>query len=251
MINRRKFLGGLGASLSASLAACQVSFDPNEEVGAAEQADTVWPDGSYARFRDNGFLYATHPYTDLSYMHVIAAAAGSNWAANNPERFMVIVKAMSEVHGGLCGDPARRRYDATKNWCSEFTRWVYLQTGARDISYCAVAGGRGLACVGVQSLSSVTLTAQMINLFSHFNAFTPASSMTKTSVKAGDYLSLVGSEGPNRHSGIALGVSADYRWIWTAEGNVGDCVYGSIRPFFQGGTLDSRICGVGNVDILF
>jgi hypothetical protein len=53
-----------------------VSFDPNEEVGSQEEADTAWPDGTYARFRDNGFLYSTHPYTDLSYMHVIAAADG-------------------------------------------------------------------------------------------------------------------------------------------------------------------------------
>lgn len=248
MMNRRVFMGGMGASLGASLTACQVSFDPSEEVGSSEEADTVWQDGSYARFRDNGFLYATHPYTELSYLHVIAAAAGSNWAANNPARFSVILKAMNEVHGGLCGDAARNRYNAKRNWCSEFTRWVYLQTGARDLVSCT-GYGRGAPCL--LTLSGVTKTWEMIWMFNYHKAYTPAASMTTTSVRPGDYLSLVGSDGPDSHSGLVLGVSANYKWIWTAEGNVGDCVYGSIYPFFQQGALNSRICGVGNIDILY
>lgn len=244
IMNRRLFLGGLGLSL----AACNVSFDPEEETDSLEQRDTAWPDGTYARFRDNGFLYATRAYTDLSYLHVIAAAAGSNWAANNPERFTVLVHAMNEVRAGLCGDAARERYHAKNAWCSEFTRWLYLDAGLRDVSYCPSRGRGG--CPSTTSLSGVRVTAQMIALFANFGAYTRASAMTRTSVKPGDYLSLVGGEGPDHHSGIALGVSADYRWIWTAEGNVGDCMYGVIHPFFQDGKLDSRICGVGNIDIL-
>lgn len=248
-------MGGLGASLAGSLAACNVSFDPNEEVGSQEEADTAWPDGTYARFRDNGFLYSTHPYTDLSYMHVIAAAAGSNWAAANPHRFGVILKAMNEVHAGLCGDAARERYNAKNNWCSEFTRWLYLQAGAKNLSYCALPGLQG-ECYAWQSLANVRLTAQMVQLFAHYNAYVPdayvpAERITKTSVRPGDYLSLVGSQGANSHSAIVLGVSANYKYLWTAEGNVGDCMDGSIHPFIQDGVLDSRICGVGNMDIFF
>ena len=57
----------------------------------------------------------------------------------------------------------------------------------------------GLACNGVQSLSGLTLTAQMINLFRLFNAFTPASSMTKASVKAGGAAHVASEHRPVGH----------------------------------------------------
>jgi hypothetical protein len=243
-MNRRTFVTGLGAALVG----CHVSFDPNaEDVASIEQRITTWPDGTYATMRSTGVLYATHSYKDINYLQVIAAAAGTAWHAANPARFQVMLKAMNEAVIGLCGDAARQKYGSERNWCSEFTRWVYLEAGLTDVSYCAVRGRS--ACLGTQSLSMVGVTMQMVNLFSHFQKFAPASPMAPASVRPGDYLSLVGSEGPNRHSGIALAVSADYKWIWTVEGNIGDCMSAERRPYYTNGVLDSRICGVGNIDL--
>src|SRR5688500_14431143 len=81
----------------------------DEELGSMQQAATFWPDGTYAKFFNSGRMYATHKYTDISYMQVIAAAAGSNWSLDNPERFRVMVDAMNEAREGRCGDVARSR----------------------------------------------------------------------------------------------------------------------------------------------
>jgi hypothetical protein len=196
-------------------------------------------------------MYATHPYTDISYLNVIAATTGSNWSLENPERFRVIVDAMNEAVVGRCGDVARERYNAVNNWCSEFARWSLLNSGMNNVGYCAALGPRGTGCLSWPMLSDVRTTPQMVKLFFNLGGFTPDSSMTTSSVKPGDYLAMTGSSGRCGHSGIVLGYSADYRWIWTVEGNVGDCVVGQRRPFFVDGVLDPKIDGVGNIDILF
>ena len=103
-----------------------------------------------------------------------------------------------------------------------------------------------------QYLSGVRLTARLINCFKFYNAFTEDSSLGPPCVRPGDFLALTNSSGTrNGHSGIALAVSDDYKWVWTAEGNVGDCVAWKRRPYFTNGVLNPDIDGVGNIDVLF
>lgn len=124
------------AALASTHCTVAVDSQSSESVESSEQADTAWADGTYARIRDDGRLYSTHSYTDLLDVHVIAAAAGSNWAAAHPLRFSIMVSAMNEVRAGLCGDAARARYNASGAWCSEFVRWNFINAGVDNVSTC-------------------------------------------------------------------------------------------------------------------
>lgn len=250
-------LVAMGAAIFA-VACGSGSADGNEVVGSSAQADTEWPDGTYARIRDDGRLYATHSYTDLSLTTVIAAAAGSDWASANNSRFLVMVHGMNEVMAGRCGDAARARYNASGAYCSEFARWVYLDAGLNNIHYCygTVPGSRTtyLPLCNTSSLSGVRLTIQMVTMFRDHGAFTEDSSMTPTPhmVQPGDYLALTGSSGDRYgHSAIALAVSNDYKWLWLVQGNrPNGCVSWDRIPYFTNGQLNPAINGVGNIDIL-
>jgi hypothetical protein len=244
-MDRRLFLGAAGSVLGG----CALEMEPGEDLGSVQQVTTTWPDGTYATFLSSGRLYATRDYESISYTTVVAAAAGTSWHTNNPKRFSVIVTAMNEVRGGLCGNAARARYNAINNWCSEFARWVLLAAGLNDVGVCVVAGRPN--CQQMLYFSSVRTVQDAVGFFAVFGRYTSASQMTKTSVRPGDYLALTNSAGVKKgHSAIAMAVSADYKWVWTAEGNVGDCVRWNLRPFFNNGVLHSDIDGVGNIDLL-
>lgn len=237
---------------------------PTEEpaqdlLESTQRADTAWPDGSYARIRDDGRLYATHPYTDLTYLHVIAAAAGSDWAAAHPLRFNVMLSAMNEVYAGRCGDVARARYNATGEWCTEFARWNLLNAGVENavtcgswVRTCSRGGCTPYTCGYDLYLSDARAVSHMIKLFTDFGGFTAAAQMTRSpyTVQPGDYLAMDGGSGPNTHSSTALAVSNDYRWIWVANGNQDDCVGWQRLPYFTNGVLNPNINGVGNIDAL-
>ena len=69
---------------------------------------------------------------------------------------------------------------------------------------------------------------------------------------AGDYLALRGPDGKSfGHSALIMAVSSDYRYVWTSEGNVGDCVAFKQRDFFVNGKLNPDINGWGSITVMF
>ncbi|MBM4430676.1 MAG: hypothetical protein FJ026_10075 [Chloroflexi bacterium] len=152
----------------------------------------------------------------------------------------VALTALQEAVSPLCGDDARNRYDASGYWCSEFARWVYLQAGMNDID----------CCWGLE-LSDVTLNKELVKLFDHYGRFKWRSKgqVTIQTVGVGDYLSWTTKGKKKNHAVICVGVNHDRKFIWTVQGNVGDCVwYGTEDYFPDGTTCNADIDGVGKID---
>jgi hypothetical protein len=146
-----------------------------------------------------------------------------------------------EASTGWSGNAARSRYNAEGEWCTEFARWVFLRAGMK-LSICGVTN----SCPIFGSLATVTTVEQIVNLFQSTGRWrAPA---TPALIEPGDYLALTGSDGKKSHSGIAVAISPDHRWIWTVEGNVDDKVQYRGRDLIVDGVMNPDIHGVGKLD---
>jgi len=170
----------------------------------------------------------------------------------NVNRFFNVETAIEEADLQLCDGAATSKYDGGGEWCSEFARWVMMQSG--------------VACETIYDwMSSIESTSEIVSLFSSYNCkqpwgigYTSRPYITPSTPKPGDYVSLVsGSTGSrNGHSAIVIGISSDARYLWTVEGNINSgpntphCVRFGYRDFFVNGVLNPDIDGFGNVDVL-
>jgi hypothetical protein len=149
----------------------------------------------------------------------------------------------------LCGDDARNRYDASGNWCSEFAAWVYRRADMKNIRYCK---NHFIWCWNYVYLDEVKLTKELVNLFDrngHRFYWRTNNQVKPQTAEVGDYVSLTTKGKKKNHSAIIVAVSQDKKLIWTAEGNVGNCLWMGGRDYFKDGVnLDISIDGIGKID---
>jgi hypothetical protein len=173
--------------------------------------------------------------------NLYASNENSWWRNGYPNRSTVVNIAIQEGDRALCGGTAQSKYLASGEWCSEFARWVLMQSGSTD-----------------PFLLEVSTTQQLVSQYQTFSAYTPRASVTPGTAHPGDFLSLIsGSTGSsNGHSAIIVGVSTDSRYLWTVEGNVNSgpntpsCVMYGHRDYFVNGVLNPDIDGIGNTDLM-
>ena len=197
-----------------------------------------------------------NPYGDAELLHMKADDLASLFWTNNSywlrdsanlSRYYTVATAVREADIGLCGNPARSKYDASGEWCSEFANYVLRNSdGVMDVTL-------------RDFMTGISSVAELESIYQSYNCgwptgpgFIPRNYITPTTPKPGDYLAMVsGSTGSrNGHSAIVVGVSSDARYIWTVEGNVDDCVHFGYRDFFVNGVLNPDLDGIGNSSVL-
>jgi hypothetical protein len=97
------------------------------------------------------------------------------------------------------------------------------------------------------SLRDATNVGLLINRFNAVGGWTLREALQVETIQPGDYLALRGGQ----HSAVIVAISNDYRYIWTSEGNVGDCVRFMRRDLLVDGALNPEIDGIGNLTTLF
>jgi hypothetical protein len=166
-------------------------------------------------------------------------------------RKKVALTALNEVKikPTLCGDDARNRYGASGAWCSEFAAWVLRKSGMKNIRYCSA---HFIFCWNYVYLDEVTLNKELVKLFDrNGNRFKwrLKNQVKPQTAEVGDYVSMMTQGKKKNHAGITVAVTQDNKWIWTVEGNVGNCVWMGMRPYFKDGkNLDQSIDGFGKLD---
>jgi hypothetical protein len=252
---------GLAAALSSVACVAEVESEGTE---TSEQAlIPVPPAGSILPtfyIDDNGRVARKVPapsilpleWEALTVDKLATLLSRSNWAAassQNTKRVGIVQTGVAEANLGMCGAPAEQRYGMTQgsNWCSEYARSILLWSGFRNIRYCYT---HVITCLDYFYLSEAHDVEEMVTLFAENGGWTNRSNTRTTTPRPGDYVALTGSSGkPKSHSAIVLGVSNDFRYIWTSEGNLGDCAGSQRRDFYVDGVLDSKINGFGNASI--
>jgi hypothetical protein len=166
-------------------------------------------------------------------------------------RKKVALTALNEVKikPTLCGDDARNKYGASGAWCSEFAAWVLRKSGMKNIRYCSA---HFMFCWNYVYLDEVTLNKELVKLFDrNGNRFKwrLKNQVNPQTSEVGDYLSMMTNGKKKNHAGITVAITKDNKWIWTVEGNAGNCVWMGRRPYFQDGkNLDQNIDGFGKLD---
>lgn len=166
---------------------------------------------------------------------------------------------VDDTSWGACDGIATGAYgpvDASGEWCTEFVRSMYLWSGVHDVNRC-VTSFLG-ACIHREYLHDVSDVGDLRGLFSMFAGgwIDQSSPIGWSTPQPGDYLAMAGSAGGTQsHSGLAIGVSADARFIFTVEGNItrpddgAHCVHFRRRDWFAGGQVDKATFGaVGKID---
>jgi hypothetical protein len=185
---------------------------------------------------------------------IIDALVRSSWYDSHPDRSQIVITGILETgtgdaEHGLCGDAAYHKYNVAPGdeWCSEFARTTLLAAGASPKAC------NGSHCVG---LSEDLGVSDLEAYFRQVGGWTAAGYITTGQVQAGDYIALNTHGDTGNHSGIIMAIANNYKYIWTAEGNVtgadGDCVYFMRRPFLlDDGSISGDIYGIGNADKMF
>jgi hypothetical protein len=163
-------------------------------------------------------------------------------------RKKVAYQALYEAKVGLCGQDAKDRYGASGKWCSEFASWLYLKVGMKNIKYCSAYF---LFCWNNVHLDEVTLNSELVKLFDrNGNRFKwrTRNQVTPQTAEVGDYLSLKTNGKKKNHAAIIIAVSQDNNYLWTVEGNCGDCVKLQRKNYFKDGSINENIDGIGKID---
>jgi hypothetical protein len=180
---------------------------------------------------------------------------GSAWATQQPSRADILEQAMAQDEVGLCGDSARSAYDADSGaqWCTEYARTIYLWANVpyRNCAPPPQYDDARVPAPGCDYLESFTSVTRLVAYFESLGGWTDAGNVQPGQLQPGDYIALTTDGQSFNHSVLVIAISDDYRYIWTSEGNYGDCVAFVRRDFFIDGQLNPIINGVGNVDALF
>jgi hypothetical protein len=228
-----------------------------EEAADLEQVDLVQSaltNGGVWMGDASGRIYTTAggtTYENISSSQIYTAMRSSGWPTKSPPRYNIIDWADWQNYQGLCGAPAHSRYGAAagSKWCTEYSRWILRTAGLRNIRYCLT---HFIGCLDYVYLSEADSVDDMVNLFSENGGWINQANITLSDIQPGDYLALTGSSGEKKsHSGIVMAVSSDGRHVYTSEGNVGDCVRFNRRDLFINGVLNSKINGLGKVNVAF
>jgi hypothetical protein len=248
------------ASLLASTG-CGAADMEDEGTGAVDEALTpIPPAGSILPsfyIDENGRVARKIPaptiinleWSALTATKIGSLLSNSTWGSANAKRLAIVQRGVSEANLAMCGAPAESRYGLTQgtNWCSEYARSILLWSGFRNIRYCSA---HFITCLDYFYLSESHDVEEVVTLFSENGGWINRTNTRTTTPRPGDYVALTGSSGkPKSHSAIVLAVANDYRYIWTSDGNVGDCAQWTQRDFYVNGVLDSKINGFGNVSI--
>jgi hypothetical protein len=175
---------------------------------------------------------------------ILFSMVRSTWHDAKPNRAEVVTLSLLEAATGLCGAAADHKYNVVPGaeWCSEFARTELLAAGAQD-ERCT-----NNIC---ESLSNVTGVDDFEDYFRFVAGWTAHKYVNPYQVQPGDYVAFNLDGNTANHSAIVVAVSNDYRYIWTSEGNVDDCVHFMRRDFFIDGSLTPSIYGIGEADKVF
>jgi hypothetical protein len=230
---------------------------PTEDIDARDVATSksALTNDGYWLGQSTGKLYSDNSpanWEGVTSEHIWWAAYNQTvWTTNNPKRWSIIDVTGWENWYGLCGAEARPRYgaDSSEAWCSEYAQWSLRSAGLRNIRYCAlkVLG----VCLDYEYLNEANSVNDLVNLFSKNGGWVNEWNITTGTIQPGDYVALRGSAGYRGHSGMVMAISSDYRWLWTSEGNVGNCVQFMRRDLFVNGVLNPDINGIGKSNVAF
>jgi hypothetical protein len=228
-----------------------------DDAGDVEQVQSALTNGGVWMGDASGRLYTTSggvSFEDIQSYHVYNAILNSNWQTKAPIRFDIVDWADWENRAARCGADAHARYGVASGtkWCTEYARWIMFQGGVRNIRYCLT---HFIGCLDYVYLNEVDSVAKMVTMFSENGGWISEPNIRLADILPGDYLALTNSSGAKKsHSAIVMAVSFDGRWVYTSEGNVGDCVAFMRRPLFPNGTsaaIHPDIDGLGRMHVAF
>lgn len=235
--------------LAVSFVGCG-GAETDEELATVKQELS---NGYYMSSSTGAMLRPSGGSWDAVSSDMIYSAAWESYAAGHPQRFNIVDWSDWENIGGLCGDAAHVRYNAEPGakWCTEYARWVLTVAGMRNIRYCATSIFG--VCFDYVYLNEATSVSDMVGIYEANGGWVSQSKITtSTLIEPGDYLALTGSSGEKKsHSALVMAVSSDKRYVWTSEGNVGDCVSFMRRDLFVNGVLNPDINGLGKTQVAF
>jgi hypothetical protein len=255
MINHGHIVvGRLGCMMALAAGLALSACGPQNEGmdDAVEQSQHAITNDGYW-MGTNGRMYSMVASLDgVQSYHIYNAASLGSWSTSNPQRYRIVDWSDWENIGARCGAEARSRYNAASGskWCTEYARWILWISGLRDIRYCKI-DFLGL-CLEYVYLSGASTVSDMVGLFSANGGWIREGDITLDKIQPGDYIALTGSSGERKsHSGIVMSVAGNGRYIYTSEGNVGDCVHYMIRDLFVDGVLNPEIDGIGKANVAF
>ncbi|MBN1696722.1 MAG: hypothetical protein JW881_04350 [Spirochaetales bacterium] len=204
----------------------------NPEFGTREAA--LWFAGRYI------YLPYTELVNDINLMIVSNDNARSKKTVEE-FRTLVLNVGLNEVKTGYCGAEAKSRYGAKPDakWCSEFARYVYLESGIYSDYFQAW-----------NMLRKVTTVDKFRDFFRDYGQWlvTSKGQVNGNTIYPGDYLALTGSAGEKSHSAIAVAVSPTLGWVCTVEGNQeGGCTAYKFRPYIVNGSVHEDIDAIGKI----
>lgn len=150
--------------------------------------------------------------------------------------------AANEAIDGYCENEARKRYDASGKFCSEFVRWVYLEAGVENCP--GVGFHRGC-------FSWVNTTSYLASIFKKSDLYIDYDDLTVESARPGYYLSMNSADGEKKtHSAIIVGRLWDGSKIWVVDATTRDgsqCVRLRQLNYLTSSGFNARINGIGKV----
>jgi len=212
-----------------------INVDPDAVYLESNEANNTKVSSIDCQGMYDGRLYVTGDPTEEEMI---------TYVNNDPKlasyRKKVVLTGLAEaaVDPPICGDDAEDRYDASGSWCSEFVRWILLQSGMQDINYYWFF------------LSGVTLNKQLVVIFDGLGQFRwrQKGEVTPQTLEPGDYMSQTTFGKKKNHGLICAAVSQDNKYFWGINGNCDGCVCFQSEDYFADGkTCNPDIDGIGKL----